>query len=222
MGRKISLSNAETRLLFLLILTDFIFIGLHLLSAHTGFINNDLYLINEDNGYAEVFQYVKEFWVILLLGYVALKERAWLFGLWSFFYFYILVDDALKIHERIGGDFIGKKLGDFSLFGLKTDSYHFGQAVFGVGVALVLFIMAVFLYRSSSDSVKKNGMYLFFLFVALGVSAVGFDFLSHAVPLFDNPTGMAVFTVLEDGGEHIVISLILWLSFSLNFDLKDY
>ena len=67
-------SNAATFLL-LLLLPDFIFIGLHF-SPWAQSSAAPLLSLEEDLSYPEVYQYIKELWIVLLLVLLRCRLRA--------------------------------------------------------------------------------------------------------------------------------------------------
>ena len=213
-------SHKANRLLCVLILTDFVFISLHILSAHTDWLEASRNLrISQEGGYAEYFQYVKEFSIALLLGLVAIKKRSHLYLTWSLLFAYLLLDDSFELHEKVGGYLIGNLIPEFSVFGISFTgklNYHLGEVIFaGLSGVLVLTLM-VFLYRFSNEEVRSASRYLLAMLFLFMVFAVAFDFI---VNVFDRSTLTPVIPaipIVEDGGEHIVMSFILWFSYILH------
>jgi hypothetical protein len=96
------ISDLARLLLGALLITDFSFITLHLLFRYTYF-STDLGLALEvDRGFSEVFQYIKEYWIALALGFLALRSQSALYGVLATLFFYLLLDDAAKLHEKFG------------------------------------------------------------------------------------------------------------------------
>jgi hypothetical protein len=64
--------NRESdKLLLLLISTDLLFVLLHIMHTHSPFFNHRYWNIAIDRGFAESFQYVKEFWIVLMFFILA-------------------------------------------------------------------------------------------------------------------------------------------------------
>jgi hypothetical protein len=63
--------------------------------------NPDL-MLGMDGGYAEIFQYGKEFGILLVLLFGFLKNRTLILLGWQTLFVYLLLDDALRLHERLG------------------------------------------------------------------------------------------------------------------------
>jgi hypothetical protein len=55
----------------------------------------------QERGYSEIFQYIKEYWIALLLGALAVRQRSVLYLGWSLLFFYLLLDDSLTIPGNI-------------------------------------------------------------------------------------------------------------------------
>ena len=91
-----------TVLIVLLLVTDAGFIFLHIINK-LGFISSGYFRLTQDMGYAEVFQYIKEFWIACLLGIIALRHKAASYVIWSLIFLYLLADDSLSVHETGGG-----------------------------------------------------------------------------------------------------------------------
>ena len=107
---KVGTDRYTNRILYLFIIVDVVFICLHIVCRKTDLISDPLFLLTTDRGYSEVFQYIKIFWIVLLIGSAAVRARASLYLLWTIIFSYLLFDDLLMLHETIGGMIIGGKL----------------------------------------------------------------------------------------------------------------
>ncbi|MEL6354935.1 MAG: hypothetical protein AAFR58_24795, partial [Cyanobacteria bacterium J06627_28] len=156
--------------------------------------------ITQDRGYAEVFQYIKEFWISGTLALVFFRTRSLLFLGWSALFFYLLLDDSLRIHEN------WSKAPYFpSLFGLGSNAS--GELLISLGIGLFFLLWIAAAYRktrdASSKAVSKSLTWMLFLLGFVGIFIDALHILVQ-VPLLD-----PILTVIEDGGEMIVMSLIL-------------
>ena len=61
------LSNWSARILYLFLATDLVFFGLHLIHIYSGVAGNPSFSLETDGGYAEIFQYLKKYWIALVL-----------------------------------------------------------------------------------------------------------------------------------------------------------
>lgn len=206
----LDINNWKVQQLGLLLITDLSFIFLHLLFAHTRFISDYAFSLEAEMGYSEFFQYVKEYWIALLLIFLAIRNRSFLYLSWSFLFFYLLLDDSLQIHEKLGL-YISNQFNFIPLFNLRSED--FGEIIVS-GLACLIFGSMILLgYRFGnrfSRSVSKN---LIKLLLLLALCGVGVDMV-HTI--FNNSLMETLLIVVEDGGELIVMSLIAYFVFSVS------
>lgn len=62
-------------LLMLLICTDLVFIALHSINGLTSILNSGLFSFERDRSYPEMYQYIKWFWIVVLMIYLAITRR---------------------------------------------------------------------------------------------------------------------------------------------------
>ena len=213
----------SAKFLTLLLITDLAFILLHLLiyipSSSYGSIflseviwhKNDL-LLTQDQGFAEVFQYIKEFWIALLLLFGYWQRRQSIFLAWALFYGYLLLDDFLSIHELIGIN-----ISNFFNFpdALSLRGSDFGELVFLalVGISFLLLISRSHA-KSKSDDKKYSNLLVFFL-LALAIPGILFDLIHVLVN--QHSALFLIFVLLEDGGEHLILSFVLAFVYKINW-----
>ena len=94
--------QSASLLLALLIFTDLVFIGLHTIQFIVPSLNYPLLSLETDQGFPEVYQYIKWFWIIILLVLISTQRRSVTYSAWGLFFAYLLLDDALEIHENVG------------------------------------------------------------------------------------------------------------------------
>lgn len=204
---KLDISNWSTRLLCLLLATDFIFILLHLVHAYTDFISNPSFSLIQERGYAEIFQYVKEYWIVLSLGILLIKNYSYLYLGWFLLFIYILLDDSLEIHEKLGV-VLSNKLAFLPWFNLRA--VDFGELVVSVLFGLFFLSFITTAYRFSDRISREMSRALIVMLFALAIFGIVFDMIHIAVksPLLEPILGL-----LEDGGEQVVMSVIAWFVF---------
>jgi hypothetical protein len=95
---KLDVNTNSNRLLYLFLATDFVLISLHILYLTTDILSNSYFSIEQDRGYGELFQYIKEYWIAILLSLLAWRNRSFLYLGWSLLFFYLLLDDAAFPH----------------------------------------------------------------------------------------------------------------------------
>lgn len=208
---KLDVNNWSVRLLCLLLATDFVFILLHLIHSYTSFsfISNPSFALTQERGYADIFQYVKEYWIVLVLGIVVWRNYSHLYLGWLLLFIYILLDDTLEIHEKLGV-IISDKLAFVPWLNLRA--IDFGELVVSIFFGLFFLSFIATAYRFSDKISRKFSKYLILMLFALAIFGIVFDMLHIAVksPLLEPILGL-----LEDGGEQIVISVITWFIFLL-------
>jgi hypothetical protein len=193
-------------LLYLLLLTDLAFIVLYGLYGFK-FITDPKFGLIEDWSYGEVFQYIKEFWIFALLAFLAIRRRSWLFGSWALLFLYLMLDDSMQIHERMG-EWVAATLRFVPMFGLR--SVDFGELAVS-GIAGVFFLVTLSLtYIFAEQQARAVARGLFFMLLALVFFGVVVDMLVIDVHwLLTKAIG-----ALEDGGEQVVMSFITWYVFT--------
>lgn len=201
-AREMEYTPHSRTLLSVLLAGDLVFIILHLLHKFTRLLPSSLFSLTRDLGYAEYYQYLKEFWVILLLLVLAVRLRKLLYFSYAGLFVYFLLDDYFQIHETAG-----KSLANFVLlqsnYGLRAQD--FGELAVFVFMGLIFAILIGLAHYQSDAHTRKFSRQLFVLILLLAVFGVVFDMLeiSTSHPLF-NP----FFNLIDDGGELLAMSLI--------------
>lgn len=195
---------------FLLVLfsIDLFFIVANYSYYHSGIITNEAFTLGKDFGYAEIVQYCKELAVAVLLFKVFQKTRDYIFVVWSAFFSYLLFDDSIQIHEKIGNMISHHLVSTGALMG-DLRMQDFGEMIVSavVGVMFLLFFIKYF-YKSSQAT--RTISYNIIAFVTLLLFFGVFIDIAHmAIP------GIKGMGSLEDGGEMIAMSLLVWYAFNL-------
>ena len=210
-----NIEKPANKFFYLLILTDIMFILLDLFQYATRYIDSPLFYIHMDFGYAEVFQYMKEYWIVILLLIITYKRKKLIYFSWSLIFLYILLDDSLQLHETMGAALVDL-LGLRKMYGLRDDDI--GELIFSILSGIVLFSFLGFLYIKSEVEAKKisnNLLVLFFILVFFGVLVDMLGQIFHGEGSIFRGLVNKVFTLIEDGGEMIVMSVIVWYLFKL-------
>ena len=202
----------------LLLTIDLFFVGLHLLrfwllqeDFRLGLLSSGRFRVDVDRGFAESFQYLKLLLITGFLSFLWAKQKRLSYGAWAAVFAFAGLDDALRLHEGLGGRLV-RALDIPAAFGLRGQD--FGELlVWGsFGVVLLGFVLFSYLRAAPEErAFSKNLALLFGVFVLFGL---GVDMLhillgSSAIP----QTFMAV---LEDGGEMLsvsVLSVFTWVRF---------
>ena len=175
-------------------------------------VHQELLWLTKDWSYAEVFQYLKELWTVLILGFGAWRRKSFLLTAWALLFSYLLMDDSLRIHEVIGSK-ISSSLQFRDAFGLRA--VDFGEVLFSATVAIAFLIIISWAYSRSRSTERKYSHFLSFFLIALAVTGVALD-LIHVL-LSDNFYFNFIFALLEDGGEQIIMSFALSFVFAIDW-----
>jgi hypothetical protein len=203
-----------SKLLLFLLAVDAIFILLHVL-FDLGLLSDRRFLLGRDNGYAEMFGYLKEGGIILASCALAVRARQSLYVAWAALFLYMLLDDSLLLHERVLGSALRQILGlgrkDVVLGMNARDLVE--NTMLALLALLILGIMVV-VYHFGDRAFKKMSRGLFILLAALAFCGVVVDFI-HAVIVRSTlrreySEVNSLLAILEDGGELVIISFILW------------
>ncbi len=207
---KLNKGNWIVKLCCLFLATDIGFILLHLVYSYSDLISNDIFSLEKDRGYSEIFQYVKEYWSALLLGLLAVQARSLLYLSWSVLFFYLLLDDAVQIHENLGV-LISSEFSFPAIFNLRA--VDLGELAVSALVSLFFLIAIASNYRLGDRLSKEVSKSLIILLFALAIFGVFMDML-HVI--LSTPFLDPLLILVEDGGELIIMSLIVCFVFSLS------
>jgi hypothetical protein len=203
--------KATLSLLYLFILGDMAFILVHALHVWSPWFAAYSFSIDADGGLAEMYQYLKLFWLAACFGVVFLQTRRWAFVGWALFFGFLMFDDMLQFHER-AGEVLGPKLGIPPAYGMRTEDYGEIACALVLGVCAVGLVITTF--RRGGRMARKVSADLLCLLGALALFAVFFDTL-HTITHFRVPALAPVLTLIEDGGEMIVVSAIAAYAFNV-------
>lgn len=199
-------------LLWLLLSTDAVFVLLHLWAAveRPGWV---LFSIAADNGYGEVFQYLKFFWAALLLGWLT-PRLGWGCAAWALLFAWLLADDLLALHESLGGR-LAEAWDLPAPVGLRAKDL--GELLISAAAGAVLLPPIALAWDRGAPAARRLGRDLVVLLLLLVCFGVGLDLLNSALQA-EGWLRVALGT-LEDGGEMLVASLMLARVFRENASL---
>jgi hypothetical protein len=200
--------QSATLFLALLLCADFMFIALHSISDLTPYLNNEFFYLGNDAGYPEFYQYIKWLWIIILLIHISKIRGSFRYVTWALVFTYFLFDDALRLHEIVG-DFIERNLDLSPPFGLRLQDI--GELVVSASVGMILLSFVTLAYLNGEEAFKKMSQDMLLLILALVFFGVGVDMAHVAIKL--GWKVRFVLGVIEDGGEMVIASLILWYVF---------
>ena len=158
--------------------------------------------IDVDRGYAEIYQYVKEFFVASMLMILAFRHRQAVLVAWSVFFGFLLLDDSFRLHERLG-TLIGKIVDLEPYIGVERQVYGEVLASTLFGATLLIPLMALAFLGRQNQLTKCANATLLYLTICLVFFGVFIDAFKNFLPSLG-----FLFDLIEDGGEMIVMSAI--------------
>lgn len=188
----------------LLICGDLAFVVLHLLNALIATSENSLLSLETDKGYPEIYQYLKFFWIILIVILIALKNASWHYMSWAFIFTYFLFDDSLQIHEEVGWN-ISQSFNFMPILGLRIED--FGELAISSAAGIILLTPLVLSYRNGSKRFRNISQNLAVLVFVLLFFGIVLD-MAHVVIKLGGRVSLILGTI-EDGGEMLSVTLIL-------------
>lgn len=130
------------------------------------------------------------------------------------YFLLFLLDDAFSLHERAGD-----LLHDASIMSdqitVQSESYGELVYVFSLGIVLIILFLSIILIKGGIKF-KRHSINIAALIAILLFFGIGIDF-AHYLVLY-NKTLSFILSSVEDGGEMIAASYILWYSYRT---LKD-
>lgn len=205
-------SRGADALLWLLIATDLAFCGIDLLHKYSPWASDWHFSIELDRSYAELFQYIKYLWLVLLLALLAFSRRAFLYLGWMLVFASLLTDDVFEVHEHVGTS-LSVSLGLPGVFGLRPSDLGELLVAGMVGGSVVALIGLGYLRAAPVQRLLTRHLAL--LLVALGLFGVLIDTLHISVFLAtpERSDWLVALALLEDGGEMITVSFMVWVLF---------
>jgi hypothetical protein len=210
-----ALLRAVRLFLLLLVCGDLVYMAIHVGGLIVPGMRGAHYSIETDGGLAEFYQYMKQLWLALSLA-IAFRHRRHLVLLaWSGFFGFLMLDDALQLHER-GGLWLGRHFGLPAVAGLRPDDLGELIVAGAVGASLLL-ILALAWWRDREPTWRLSRE-LLILTVALGICGVVLDSF-HVIAYFRAPAIAELLAFAEDGGELLIVSVLA--AYGLHMALRE-
>lgn len=196
-------------ILLFLVIVDVLLISAH---ATIKIIGVEEYLLDlgVDRGYGEFWQYLKYLATSLLLVAIGVSTRSSVAFAWIAVTAYLAVDDVFGVHEGMGVRIA------LLLPQLGGDGIHVGEIVWLGSVGAVLVAAVVLAHRRTHARGRAVSVVLAALFAGLIVFGVAVDAIHHLIlraPFFDAPL-----TALEDGGELVLMSLVVAFTWAVGIE----
>lgn len=195
--------------LLLLMSADAAFVVVHLIRDYPPFLSDSLFSLETDRGFAEMFQYVKIYWIAMMLGVLWWRTRETVYCAWTALFLYLLADDSLEIHER-GGHAITQRWNFQDAMGFKAQD--FGELTTSAIVGFVFLAIILFAYSRSARDARNASRNLAFYLGVVVFFGIAMDMLHSVV---DHAHGGWLLGVVEDGGEMFAVSIVCWYVLNL-------
>lgn len=195
--------------LVMLLVIDLAMITFHLTMTYLGNPEAETFHLGIDRSYSEFFQYAKYVWAVMILLLLTVRHGTGIYAAWAVGCAYVLVDDAFMLHENVGR----AVLAAFPEGGETV--MHMGELGFLGAVCVALGTIILLAHRRARPPHRAASTTLMVLFAALAFFGIVVD----AVHSFVAPgsTLDAPLTVLEDGGEMVVLSVVVAFIFAIAF-----
>lgn len=198
----------EKQLFATLIVGTIIFIVIHLFHTYWGTPASDLFDLEVDNNLPEFFLYLQELGIVIILFMLWRKEENLVYFAWALIFTYVLLDDSLLLHERIGVYLV-------DVFGVENNFGVRGRDITEVAVQLVfgtpLVGFAAWAHIARGDQTsRQTSMVLFLLLGLLATFAIIIDWF-HVKIMIEG--SKEIIGTIEDGGEMFIVTGILWYVF---------
>lgn len=184
-----------------LVVVDLICIGVHI-GNRLQEEPEPLLLLSSPRGLPEMFQYLKEVAIAGLLLSVGWRNRAPVFILWAALFTYLLFDDLLELHERLG--YLIAVQFDFPAI-LNLRPRDLGEVTVSLSVATAFLVTMLAFTRRRPPPWQESSLDLGCLLALLGFFGVVIDTIHVAV----EGVHLRGLTLVEDGGEMLTMSAIL-------------
>lgn len=195
--------------LLFLVTIDIVFMVVHFLHKSTPILPATEFDIAQDRSYAEFFQYAKTLILSIFLWLLCYRQRSLIYGFWAAVFAFIFVDDAFELHEQIG-TFLVNQFTLPALFNLRPQDIG-EMLIYAAYAVTILTGCLVAHYYDRDKIVRQFSLRIFSILVLLGIFGCVVDFMHVQVVSLSLPkVVVGMFTLAEDGGEMLVVSLLLW------------
>lgn len=172
----------------------------------------------KDGGYFEHFQYILLLWCSLL-SFIWLFIRKYFEALSiPLIYFYLFIDDSLRLHDKLIGNFLEKLVSNYQFFEQDFVRYKdIAEWIYWLFILIVALIISIPGFKSPAQEVRiflKNN---YILFLVLSFFGAFIDLLSANInkwlpPFLQSQILVEIFTLIEELGEILTIAFMcIWL-----------
>jgi hypothetical protein len=166
--------------------------------------------LDMDGGYPESYNYLKYIMVGLFCIYFSIKRKMGIYLIWALFFLLLFADDAFTFHEKFGGRVVAY----FDLPGFLTLRPQDLGAVIVIGTTgMIIALPILYTLIRGVEEAKRITLHFIVLTAILLFFGIFVDLLHSA--LRELP-GSGILTVVEDLGEMLAASLMVWYAFYLH------
>jgi len=210
--------NEKSVIIILLLVIDFIFIFLtigrsvidDIFPWYNGFLLNSNWSIENDNSYAEMFQYAKESIIATMFFLLFVRKQYVICLAFGLVFGYLLLDDALQLHERLG-ILTAIYFDYFPILGVQAADL--GEITISAVAAFFLLSFVGISHYLSDNFLRKVSRNTFLLLIALGIFGIVIDMIHLAMS--QCRYWNRILGTVEDGGEMLIMTIIVWYIFAL-------
>jgi hypothetical protein len=168
----------------------------------------------KEGRYGEMFGYFQEGFIVLLLGLLAVRARQPWYFVWVSYFLYFLLDDSLGIHEK-AGRLLYKGL-DLPRSMFEMPTRDLGQLVVFAFLGLLFLAVVGAAYYFGDRTFKEVSRNLLMMLAVLIFCSVVVDVIHVYVNVNAHEAQLLIdlLALLEEGGELVIVSVILWYVFS--------
>lgn len=170
-----------------------------------------------DRSYLEIFGYLKTLAIVGLLLATPGGPGRLVYRALAIVFVAVLLDDALMVHETLGQR-LADALALRPFVGLRPADY--GELLVWAGAGMLLTPLAAIGLVKSSGRDRANGLVLLGALAALMVFAAGIDMVHVVVEHAFRGSGL-LFTVIEEGGQQITLSLSCGLAILIRREVRQ-
>ena len=193
------------KFLIILLVIDSIFILLSFIDSFSDFRLKN-FAVQNDNLYAEQFQYIKFIGISILSCLVAIKKRSLQFISFMIIPLYLYLDDSRQLHEKFGTK-IASFIYEYSHNDKLIRNFRYqdiGEILYMSLVAFILLIVFLICFKFSGFIERYFLKHLLKLFLSFGFFAIFIDSIHQLSYGFT----YKLLSIIEDGGEMFPISFI--------------
>ena len=199
--------------LILLVTVDLGFVVVHCWSIAVD-SPNLLLRVDVDRSYPEIYQAIKYVFLSVLIAACAMHYRSWRIGLWLTVTGYFFLDDIMMLREKPAIELMSRW--ELPLIpGLRSLDTAELILIAAAGAVIVLPLLVG--YLTGGWSSRRFYQVLGLLTLLLGLFGVVVDML-HILVMRG---GLDLVSLLEDGGEMIVVSLMTAAAFRLGLGERE-